>query len=110
MHNLDMAGLESEKNLFIASGQRVMSCAKNHSDPKRKSEDGHINNSDFFIVGNALIKGNHIIFVLSLDDLESLHGKLPQYAVEGRILQANYWELESTWTSSVRTVLAWSLF
>jgi hypothetical protein len=52
--------------------------------------------SDFFIVGNVLCKENHIIFVLSLDDLDSLHGKLPLHAVKGRILKANYWELEST--------------
>jgi hypothetical protein len=69
-----------------------------------------MDNSDFFIVGNALIKENHIIFVLPLDDLDSLHDKLPQHAVKGRILEANSWKLESTWTSSVRTVLAWSLF
>jgi hypothetical protein len=92
------------------SGHRVMSCAKNHSDPKRKSQDGHIDYSDFFIVGNVFCKENHIIFVLSLDDLDSLHGKLPLHAVKGRILKANYWELEPTWTSSVSTVLAWSLF
>jgi hypothetical protein len=34
--------------------------------------------SYFFIVGNALNKENIIIFFL-LDDLDSLHGKLPQY-------------------------------
>jgi hypothetical protein len=93
---LHMADLESEKNLFIASSHRVMSCAKNHSDPKRKSEDGHMDKSDFFTVRNALSKENHIIFILSLDDLDSLHGKLPLHAVKVRILQANYWELEST--------------
>jgi hypothetical protein len=69
-----------------------------------------MDNSDFFIVGNALNKENLIIFIFLHYDLDSLHGKLPQYDVRVRILQANYWELESTWTSSVRTVLAWSLF
>jgi hypothetical protein len=46
-----------------------------------------MDNSDFFIVGNALNKENLIIFILSLDHLDSLHGKLSLHAMEEGILQ-----------------------
>jgi hypothetical protein len=63
-----------------------MSCAKNHSDPKRKSEDGHVDNSDFFIVGNALNKENFIIFVLSLDDLDMINSLNTLSKEEGQLM------------------------
>jgi hypothetical protein len=105
-----MAGLESEKNPFSCFWRSGYDHAKNHSDPKMKSKVGHMDNSDFFHSRKCAQQRNFIIFVLLHYDLDSLHDKLPQYAVKGRILNANYWELESTWTFSVRTVLAWSYF